>query len=118
MTQKTKIRKRPVGWRQEPERHRAAALKGIGIKTGKIPPISEKEIQFVQSQRTPKAHGMDNKKEAKMTFSKRDPKTQNWKKRPGKYDIKGVDGSFKGPVEKKKEDSFENNPQVLKHRKI
>jgi len=92
-------KKKGRGWWGERQRHSEAAKKGWLKRYSKLKTPSMEEIKERQRRRSKRARAIDNQKKAKVVLKPGDRKTALWMKRPGDYDIEGIDtptGSSEG----------------------
>lgn len=95
-------RKKRGGWFGDKRAHSRAAKLGWERRNAKLVPASDEEIKNVQHKRSKRARSMDAKSTSRKTLKRGDKKTRYWTKRPGRYDIEGVDtaGQAKNKLER------------------
>lgn len=89
---KKKTKKKP-----DPKRSRAAK-KGWETRRSRIRIPSFEELMGIQRRRSPRARAADAAKTAKVVLRPTDPRVVSWMKRPGRYDVKGIDTKAKKKV--------------------
>jgi len=101
-------KKKGRGWWGEKQRHSEAAKKGWLKRYSKLKTPSMEEIKERQRRRSKRARAIDNQKRASVVLKPGDRRTALWMKRPGDYDIEGVDT----PATKPSKGKSKSKPKV------